>query len=84
MLFTICSILLFSCVGIPEPKTEEDYLIIGNLLIDFPDGFMSLVTPKTFKDGVKIYVENLTTGKGFYVKTKDNGYYYFRFCMSLL
>ena len=67
--------LLVSCAGFPQPETDQESLIIGRLLLEFPDGFFDQA-PRTIKHGVRVNIYNSTTKYSFSVNT-NNGFYYF-------
>ncbi len=75
LLFAGIIAILFSCVGFPEPEGEANSLVIGNFILDFPDGFFQR-TPRTFKHGVTLKFRNTTKNTNFSIKTSD-GYFYF-------
>jgi hypothetical protein len=66
---------LGACAGMPEPDEAENTLVIGSLVLDFPDGFFGQ-SPRSFAYNVKLNIRNATTGKRFTLTTSD-GYYYF-------
>lgn len=67
--------ILLSCAGFPEPEGEGNSLVIGNFILDFPDGFFSK-TPRAFKSGVTLKFRNITKNIDFSLKL-SNGYFYF-------
>ena len=67
---------LLSCAGFPEPAGENNSLIIGSLILDFPDGFFDQ-PPKTFDRNVRVTFRNVTQGTKFNISTNE-GYYYFQ------
>jgi hypothetical protein len=66
---------LGACAGLPPPEEGESSLVIGSLVLDFPDGFYAL-KPCCFTRGVKLKILNATSGKRFSLTTND-GYFYF-------
>jgi hypothetical protein len=77
LLGTVIVLLLAlgACAGMPEPDESENSLVIGSLVLDYPDGFFGQA-PRTFAYGVKLRFLNTTTGKRFTLTTSD-GYFYF-------
>ena len=67
---------ILSCAGIPNPKSPDETLVIGSLLLDFPDGFFDY-PPRTIASGVEISMVNTTENYAFVVRTGPNGYYTF-------
>jgi hypothetical protein len=72
----LIAMLLASCASIPEPENESSSLVIGSLILDFPDGFFG-ETPRTLDSGVYVHVVNTTQGTDFHVSTGSGGYFYF-------
>jgi hypothetical protein len=67
---------LLSCAGFPEPASEGNSLVIGSLILDFPDGFYD--TPsKKFDMNVQLSFRNVTQDARFDVYT-NRGYFYFQ------
>jgi hypothetical protein len=66
---------LVSCAGFPEPESSDDSLVIGSLILDFPDGFFD-TPPQEFDMNVKINFKNTTKDTSFSLYT-SRGYYYF-------
>jgi hypothetical protein len=75
LLTGLIALLLMGCVGMPEPEGSGDSLIIGSLLLDFPDGFFD-GAPTTVTRSIKVRIQNTSTKKHFTVSTID-GYFYF-------
>ncbi len=74
----LCGFLLLgilSCAGFPKPRGESDSLIIGNLMLDFPDGFFNK-GKALVRSGIVIVVVNDTTKEKQSLITSDG---YFRF-----
>ena len=67
---------LLSCAGFPEPATEGNSLIIGSLILDFPDGFYD-TPPTKFDMNVQLSFRNVTQDTRFDVYT-NRGYFYFQ------
>jgi hypothetical protein len=70
------AVLLFSCASLPEPESQGDSLVIGNLILDFPDGFFNQ-SRRTITSGVNIRLANLTKGTKFMLTTSPPGYFFF-------
>ena len=68
-------IALVSCAGLPKPKSEGDSLVIGSLILDFPDGFFDR-SPKKFDTNVRLFFKNTTRNKSFTLGTAG-GYFCF-------
>jgi len=64
-----------SCVSLPEPEGPDNALVIGSLVVDFPEGCFGGAV-RSFRSGVKIHFANLRTKKTFSVTT-DQGYFCF-------
>jgi hypothetical protein len=67
---------LSSCVGFPQAAGEDSSLVIGSLILDFPDGFIDL-PPRKLDLNVRLSFRNVTQSTRFYVYTK-RGYFYFQ------
>ncbi len=67
---------LLSCAGFPEPQSAGNSLVIGSLILDFPDGFFD-TPPQEFDMNVKINFSNTTKGTSFSLYT-TRGYFYFQ------
>jgi hypothetical protein len=65
----------FSCVGFPKPQGANDSLVIGNLMLDFADGFFNM-PKKVVKSDIMVNIANLTTNQRFTLLTMD-GYFMF-------
>jgi hypothetical protein len=75
---TIAAVLLAalaSCASIPKPSDENTALVIGNLVLDFPDGFFRAYA-RTVEDRVRVEIVNKTQQSKFSMYTKD-GYFSF-------
>ncbi len=68
-------IALVSCAGLPKPESEGDSLVIGSLILDFPDGFFNL-SPRKFDRSVRLLFWNTTQGESFTLSTAG-GYFCF-------
>ena len=67
-------VLLMSCATIPEPENADDSLVIGRVVLDFPDGYLGKPA-RTVDSNVTVKIVNLTTREE-YTRRTDNGYYY--------
>jgi hypothetical protein len=67
--------LLAGCSSLPAPEQEGNSLVIGRLILDFPDGFFKKPA-RTVMDGIKTTFLNVSRGEEFSVYTSD-GYFYF-------
>jgi hypothetical protein len=67
--------LMAGCASVPVPEGSDDTLVIGNFVLDFPDGFFDQ-NRRTIKSGVTLNFINESTGKKFWVLTSD-GYFQF-------
>ena len=67
--------LILSCLGLPQPADENESLVVGSLIMDYPDGFFRIGS-MTFRNGIKLNIVNLATKNKFSVKT-SNGYFRF-------
>jgi len=80
LVFAICALamlfILWSCAGFPEPAGEGTSLVIGSLIIDFPDGFFDQPA-KRFDTDVKVFFKNTTKNAKFSLYT-SHGYFYFQ------
>ena len=75
-LFFACIVsLMISCASFPQPESAYDSLIIGRILLEFPNGFFDQ-TPRTIRNGVRVNIYNATTKFSFSVNT-NNGFFYF-------
>jgi hypothetical protein len=72
----VLSVGLLSCAGFPRPAEEGNSLIIGSLILDFPDGFYD-TPPRKFDMNVQISFRNTTQDTRFDIYTK-RGYFYFQ------
>lgn len=69
-------VLLASCAAFPKPQASTDTLVVGSLVLDFPDAFFN-DPPRKLDSGVRLDFRNLTTGKDFTLLTGKGGYFYF-------
>jgi hypothetical protein len=76
LLVLVLAIGLYGCASIPEPRAATDALIIGNLVLDFPDGFLGQ-RARTVRSNIYLYFRNTTNGTWSWRLTSD-GYFYFR------
>ncbi len=67
--------MLSGCAGLPAPENEDDSLIIGSLVLDFPDGFFDWPGRKIDRE-VMVTVHNVTRNKNFTLMT-SRGYFHF-------
>jgi hypothetical protein len=68
--------VMLSCAGFPQPAEEGNSLVIGSLILGFPDGFYD--TPaRDFDMNVQITFRNVTQDKKFKIYT-NRGYFYFQ------
>ena len=65
-----------SCASLPKPKSEGSSLVIGSLVLDFPDGFFDLSSRK-IEIGVTVNFLNVTTNRRFSVFTDRGGIFFF-------
>jgi len=74
----VCALVaaILSCVGFPEPEGEGDSLVIGSLILDFPDGLYDNTVQKIDMN-VRVTFRNVTRNQRFHVYTKRGGYFYF-------
>jgi len=68
--------VLVACAGIPKPEAESDTLVVGSLVIDYPDGFYNLPA-RRIESGIRLDFVNSTSGRDFAVYTSNGGYFYF-------
>jgi hypothetical protein len=68
-------LVLFSCVGIPEPSMKDSSLVIGSIVWDFPDGFFD-DPPERLSTGLLCNFYSLSASEKFNIKT-DKNYFYF-------
>lgn len=65
--------LFAGCVTLPEPDSEEDALIIGRLVLSYPDGFIG-GPARDINHGVLIVLRDLDRDRDYLVST-NGGYY---------
>ena len=80
-LLLLAGVLVFlassaSCASLPKPKGEGSSLVIGSLVMDFPDGFFDLPKRK-MESGVVVNFRNVTTGRNFGLLTERGGMFSF-------
>jgi len=68
--------IVAACASIPRPGSEDDSLVVGSLVLDFPDGFFD-DGPRTLDQSVAVEIENMTEGRTFTVITEPGGYFSF-------
>ncbi len=68
--------VFLSCAGIPQPTEEGSSLVIGSLILDFPDGFYD-TPPRKFDMNVQLSFHNTTKNSRFDIYT-NRGYFYFQ------
>ena len=76
MAYVLVATLLVSCTTFPSPQGNEGSLVVGNMLIDFPEGFFA-ESARTLGHGIQMNFADLDKGTSFYVYSGDDGYYYF-------
>lgn len=69
-------LLLVSCATLPAPQGPESSLVVGNMVIDFPDGFFDLA-PTTLDQHVELTFRDVSDNKNITVYTANGGFYYF-------
>jgi len=67
---------LSACATIPQPKSAGDSLVIGNLVLQFPDGFLGQPA-RTVGSYLLLHFRDVTTNTRF-VRLAVDGYFYFR------
>jgi hypothetical protein len=74
----LMSLILVSCESSPVPpsRSESDSLVIGSLVLDFPDGYFS-APPRNINSGIWIDILNKTQESRFKVLTNKEGYFWF-------
>jgi hypothetical protein len=68
--------VFLSCAGFPQPAEEGNSLVIGSLILDFPDGFYDTPARK-FDMNVQMSFRNTTKNTRFDIYT-NRGYFYFQ------
>ena len=66
---------LLACAALPEMEEEGDSLVIGSLILDFPEGLYDPI-PRKVDMNVRVTFRNVTRNERFHVYTK-RGYFYF-------
>jgi hypothetical protein len=69
------ALALSACTSIPEPQNAGDALLIGSLVLDFPDGFLGQPA-RTVRSNLLLHFRNITRNTRFCRLTTD-GYFYF-------
>jgi hypothetical protein len=72
----LAGFLMASCAGIPNPEKETDALVVGSLVLSYPDGFFG-EPPRTLDSGIRLDFLNVTTQKEFWVVTTRGGWFTF-------
>lgn len=67
--------LLLSCASFPEPEAPENSLVIGYLVLDYPDGYFEHGR-RTFTSGITVNLTNQASGRKFWLTT-SNGFFHF-------
>ncbi len=68
--------VLASCASLPAPERTGSSLVIGSLVVDFPDGYFDQ-TPARLDSRVQLNLTDVTTGREFRLTTEGGGFYYF-------
>jgi hypothetical protein len=66
---------LWACVAFPESKEQGDSLVIGSLILNFPEGLYEAI-PQKIDMNVRVTFRNVTRNETFDVYT-NRGYFYF-------
>ncbi len=74
--FTCAIILLASCASFPKPGDNQNSLIVGNIVLEFPDGFFS-DSARRIVQGIQMNIRDFDENKLSHVLTGIDGYYYF-------
>ncbi len=77
LIASVCVLVsaMSSCAAFPEPVREGDSLVIGSLILDFPEGLYDSTT-RIVDMNVRLTFRNVARNQRFHVYTK-RGYYYF-------
>ncbi len=67
---------LVSCASFPKPESDNDTLVVGSFIADFPDGFFDAPARK-LDSGLRLDFTNVTTDQKFSLITGKGGYFYF-------
>ena len=73
-IFALTTILLASCSSFPKADGTHGCLVIGNIVLDFPDGFFS-ESARTIASGIRVNFTDLDENKSFFVYTSNDGYF---------
>jgi hypothetical protein len=65
-----------SCASLPKPKGEGSSLVIGSLVLDFPDGFFD-EAPRKIEGALTVNFRNVTTDRTFSCFTERGGIFCF-------
>ena len=71
----VIATVLSACAAFPEPEGNGDSLIIGSLILHFPDGLYDDL-PQKIDMNVRVTFRNVTQNERFHDYTK-RGYFYF-------
>jgi hypothetical protein len=71
----VAIVVLAGCASLPRPESDDNALVVGYLVLDFPDGFFADRARKV-SDGVQVSFINTTQQREFTVRTID-GYFCF-------
>jgi hypothetical protein len=66
-----------SCASLPKPKGDGNCLVIGNFVLDFPDGFFDGPSRK-IESSVALNFLNVMTSRKFSILTAQGGFFFFR------
>ena len=75
MIVAFAIFLLASCSSFPKANGTHDCLVIGNIVLDFPDGFFN-EQARTIADGIVINIIDLDENRSFSIST-NHGFYFF-------
>jgi hypothetical protein len=76
LLFAGLVVVLASCASLPEPESEGNSLVIGSLVLDFPDGYFKEQATR-ISSGVTLAFRNVTRDRAFTLTTDDAGIFCF-------
>ena len=75
-LLLLVAAFLVLCAGLPKPSNDSDTLVIGSLVLDYPDGFFG-EPARTIDYPINLEIMNSSTGSVLNLVTKSGGYFYF-------
>ncbi|HUX12730.1 MAG TPA: hypothetical protein VMW87_06855 [Spirochaetia bacterium] len=76
-IIAMCAVaVLASCASFPSPEGPQSTLVVGNLRLEFPDGFFGMA-PRTIENSIRLKFTDVTTETSFTVLTSGGGYFYF-------